>query len=182
MAIDLTVGTGLEDDLAHRDGAQSKGAQAADRRLFEQKSGAACRDQIEKALMDLDREVRTIEVGLHGLGDAIQGLGDRTALDRANFAPGDQAEPLRPRRRQFGEQGSAELLDAVQRSTVEQTVDRIGARTKFRAETGTALRQRVDVALPPQTFPAAPALLGPLVARPNGIEREITHEHFLRRR
>jgi hypothetical protein len=113
MAVDLTVGPGLGDDLAHRDGAQTKGAQAADRRLLEQERGAAHRDQIEEALMDLDREVRTIEVGLHGLSDPIQGLGHGTALDRAHFPSGDQAEPLRPGRRQLREQRGAELLDGI---------------------------------------------------------------------
>src|SRR5690606_5093854 len=178
MTVDLTVGPRFEDDLAHRHGAQAKGAETADRRLFEQERRAARGNQVEKALMNLDREVGAVEMRLHGLRDPIQGFGHGAALERADLTPRDQAEPLRPRRRQLGQQGGAELLDRVQRRAVEQTVDRAVAGTEFRAEAGAALRQRMEVALPPQTFPAAPALLGPLVARPDGIEREITHEVF----
>src|SRR5690606_41707536 len=91
---------------------------------------------------------------------------------------GDQISPTRPRRRTLGTAGGAELLGGARRSAVELTAARAVARREFRAEAGAALRQRMEVAFPPQTFPAAPALLGPLVARPDGIEREITHEVF----
>ena len=178
MAIDLAVRPGLEQDLAHRHGGQPERAQAADRSLLEQKRGAAHGDQIQERLVDLDRKVRTVEVGLHGLGHAIESLRDRAALDRTDVAPGDQAEPLRPRRCQLGEQRSAELLHAVQGGAVEQTLDRVGSRAELRTKSATALRQREGVALPPETLPAASALLGPLVPRPDGFEREVTHERF----
>jgi hypothetical protein len=70
---------------------------------------------------------------------------------------------LRPGWRQFREQRCAELLDSIQCGAIEQPLDRIGARAELRTKAGAALRQGVGVALPPQTFPAAPALLGPLV-------------------
>src|SRR5919106_4852189 len=178
VTVDLAIRAGLENDLVHGHGAQPERAQAADWRLLEQQGRAAHGDQVKEALMNLDGEIRTVEMGLNGLRRSIQDLGDGAAFERANVAARDQAEPLRPGGRQFGEQGRTELLGSVQGGAVEQPLDRIGAGTEFRTEAGAALRQRVGVALPPQTFPAAPAPLGPLVSRPDGIEREVTHEQF----
>jgi hypothetical protein len=90
--------------------------------------------------MHLDRKIRTVEVGLNSLGHPIQAFGDQAALERADLAPGNKAEPLRPRRGELGEQRGAELIDSVERGPVEQAFRRIGPRPKRRVKPGATLR------------------------------------------
>ena len=103
--------------------------------------------------MDLDREVGAVEV-LSGPCTVWVTRSRASATAPRSSAltsrPGISPNHCDQGGVEFGEQGGAELLDGIQRSAVEQTVDRIVAGAKFRAEAGTALRQRVDVALPPQ--------------------------------
>jgi hypothetical protein len=44
--------------------------------------------------MHLDREVGAVEMGLHGLSDAVERFGEQVVLERADLPPRHQAEPL----------------------------------------------------------------------------------------
>ena len=93
MAIDLAVRPSFEYHLRHRYRGEAECAEAADRRLLEQQGGAADGDQVQECLMDLDREVGAIEMGLHGLRDEIERFGQDTAFQGTDFPPRDQTEP-----------------------------------------------------------------------------------------
>ena len=106
---------------------------------------------------------------------AVEGLRHQASLEGADVSPGDQAEPLRRGRGEFGEHRGTQLIDRIESGTVEQTLDRVGAGADSRVEARSPLRQSVSVAIPPEALPAAPPCLGSPVAGPDGLERKLRH-------
>jgi len=56
----------------------------------------------------------------------------------------------------------------------------IGAGPQRRIEARAALRQSVGVAVAPEALPGATSRLGSLVARPDGLDRKLSHLTLLR--
>ena len=74
MTLYVAVSVSIEIDLRRRDRCEAKSGSAADWRLLEEQSSSARRHEIEKTLMNLDREVRAIEVALDSRSRRIEYL------------------------------------------------------------------------------------------------------------
>ena len=162
MLADLPVLVAVDEHLGRRHRAEAEGRRLADRRFLEQERGRADRDQIEEALVDLDREGRALEMAAHPLGDVLEIAGEGRPVVGVDIVARAEAEPLRPGRRQLGQQAGGQLLDRVGRGAVEQAVAIASRRCELGAEPDAPLRQGIGVAFAPERLPGLATLARPL--------------------
>ena len=158
MALDQAIDIAVNKHLGGRNGREAESRWASDRSLLEQEGGCAGRDQIEKALVNFNSEVRPIKVPLDANRSGIENLAEFVPVCRIDVLTWLEPEPAGPRRRQLRQQARRELLHRVGRCSIEQSFGVIGAREAGLREAVTAHWQGVGIAVTPQRFPCRPAL------------------------
>src|SRR3954447_25914103 len=91
----------------------------------------------------------------NALGDVFEVAAERHAFLGPDIVAGAKAEPLRPGRRERGQQAGGQLLDGVRCGAIEQPVAVTPRRRELAAEPDPPLRQRVGVAFAPERLPRA---------------------------
>ena len=178
MLADLPVLVAVDEHLGRRHGAEAERRRLAHRRLLEQERGGADGHQVEEALVDLDREGRALEMAAHPVGHVLEIGRERRAVVGGDVVARAKAEPLRPGRRQLGEQAGGQLLDRVGGGAVKQAVAVAARGGELRTQADSALRQGVGVAFAPERLPWLAPLASTLEPLADRRGREACHRIF----
>ncbi|GBD40817.1 hypothetical protein HRbin39_00188 [bacterium HR39] len=153
LAGDASVAVAQHEHLGERHGGEAQRRRSAQRRLAHQQGGGAGGHEVQKALVELDVELRAGEVGLEGAGRPLQFRCEDGAAGVVHVVAGDDLEPARPGRRQLGEQAGGELRHRVPGGAIVEIVGR--ARGRAAVEAAGAQRCGVGEAFAPEGFPRA---------------------------